>query len=355
MKIVEKRLKNMKTGFTLIELLAVIVILAIIALIAVPIVLNIIDESKKNAGLRSAEMYLNAVEMSIATATLDDKNIESKTYGIMSDGNICLETLTAGKCINEKKENRINHEEDILKVEVNGSTPESGTITVAGGSISAIELNYKDGKTIVKNSDGDLVYQDAPAEPTLASCELKSGTEKSIGAKYECDFGDGKRKFYILELGRNKVEGSLLKDDEVALILEGNYDTTTQAWCDHEGANPSDNVCNADGLTPKLNEIREAWKSKLKAEQIVLPSALQIIVANYPSKNTIEYTSGIQSWLYSWDNSVWGDTVYGYWTSSPSADSSDYAWYVSYNGSVSDGHVDSGDYCGVRPVVNLKI
>ena len=36
----------------------------------------------------------------------------------MSDGNICLETLTAGKCIGTG--NRENNEEDILKVEVNG-------------------------------------------------------------------------------------------------------------------------------------------------------------------------------------------------------------------------------------------
>ena len=54
-----------KKGFTLIELLAVIVILAIIAVIATPIVLNIINESKENARLRSAEMYLNAVEQSV--------------------------------------------------------------------------------------------------------------------------------------------------------------------------------------------------------------------------------------------------------------------------------------------------
>ena len=43
-------------GFTLIELLAVIVILAIMALIATPIVLGIIDDTKKSAELRSAEM-----------------------------------------------------------------------------------------------------------------------------------------------------------------------------------------------------------------------------------------------------------------------------------------------------------
>ena len=62
-----------KKGFTLIELLAVIVILAIIALIATPIVLNIIDDTKKESELRSADFYLDALELSIAQATLDGK------------------------------------------------------------------------------------------------------------------------------------------------------------------------------------------------------------------------------------------------------------------------------------------
>ena len=67
-----------KNGFTLIELLAVIVILAIIALIATPIVLSIIDNTKQSSMLRSAEMYVKAAELSIAQATLKDKNIEDK-------------------------------------------------------------------------------------------------------------------------------------------------------------------------------------------------------------------------------------------------------------------------------------
>ena len=46
----------MKKGFTLIELLAVIIILAIIALIATPIILNVIDDAKKSAGLSEANM-----------------------------------------------------------------------------------------------------------------------------------------------------------------------------------------------------------------------------------------------------------------------------------------------------------
>ena len=51
-----------KKGFTLIELLAVIVVLAIIALIAVPMVLGIIETSKKNAFKNSVYAALDAAE-----------------------------------------------------------------------------------------------------------------------------------------------------------------------------------------------------------------------------------------------------------------------------------------------------
>ena len=52
----------MKKGFTLIELLAVISLLAIVALIATPIILNVIDDSKESANLRSIEGYARAIE-----------------------------------------------------------------------------------------------------------------------------------------------------------------------------------------------------------------------------------------------------------------------------------------------------
>ena len=60
---IRKEVKNiMKTGFTLIELLAVIIILAIIALIATPIILNIINDAKKESQQSSVELYARAVK-----------------------------------------------------------------------------------------------------------------------------------------------------------------------------------------------------------------------------------------------------------------------------------------------------
>ena len=144
---VEEEEKMNKKGFTLIELLAVIVILAIIALIAVPIVLNIIDESKSNAGLRGADFYLNAVEYTISDAYLNHGGLTDGEYPITPEGNLCKTALPCS-------------EENTLKVEVKGETPTSGKIAINSGNIWSIELNYKAGKTIVKNSDGDLVYQE---------------------------------------------------------------------------------------------------------------------------------------------------------------------------------------------------
>ena len=55
-------MNNNTKGFTLIELLAVIVILSIIALIATPIVLNIINTTRKGAAARSAAITARIME-----------------------------------------------------------------------------------------------------------------------------------------------------------------------------------------------------------------------------------------------------------------------------------------------------
>ena len=58
---------NKNRGFTLIELLAVIVVLAIIALIAVPMILGVVEKSRKSAAKSSALGYIEAIELKVAT------------------------------------------------------------------------------------------------------------------------------------------------------------------------------------------------------------------------------------------------------------------------------------------------
>ena len=148
----------MKKGFTLIELLAVIVILAIIALIATPIVLNIINETKESAQLRSAEFYLDAVETAIASSTLNNKKLENKTYNILESGNLCIEYKDK-ECTNE------------LKVKVSGEVPSSGSITIENGKIKYVELVLND-KTITRQGGVLAFGEDGKIDEnaTDASC-----------------------------------------------------------------------------------------------------------------------------------------------------------------------------------------
>ena len=77
-----------RKGFTLIELLAIIVILAIIAVITVPIILNIIDNSKQGAATDSAYGYKDAISKWYISKLQDDnKYTLNGTYKI-SDGKL---------------------------------------------------------------------------------------------------------------------------------------------------------------------------------------------------------------------------------------------------------------------------
>ena len=55
----------MRKGFTLIELLAVIVILAVIALIATPLIMNVINDAKKNSYKDSAYGILETAKLKV--------------------------------------------------------------------------------------------------------------------------------------------------------------------------------------------------------------------------------------------------------------------------------------------------
>ena len=71
----------MKKGFTLIELLAVIVILAIIMVIAVPQILNIIDNSRKEAANSSIELLKSGIKTQIAAAEIANNPFEKGQDG----------------------------------------------------------------------------------------------------------------------------------------------------------------------------------------------------------------------------------------------------------------------------------
>ena len=80
-------MKENKKGFTLIELLAVLVVLAILALITVPIVLNIINQAREKARLRSMEGYAKAVESAVYVFEMENPTIPESSI-TLSNGKI---------------------------------------------------------------------------------------------------------------------------------------------------------------------------------------------------------------------------------------------------------------------------
>jgi len=95
-------------------------------------------------------MYLDVLELSIASSMLKNKNIVDGTYNILENGNICLKYNSDNTTC-----------EDELKVEVKGKTPESGSKVVIKGS-EVVNKSITDGtktkliinnKPIVKNEE----------------------------------------------------------------------------------------------------------------------------------------------------------------------------------------------------------
>ena len=402
----------MKRGFTLIELLAVIVILAIIALIATPIVLNIINETKESASLRSAEMYLDSVEQSIARSMLQNKYITDGTYNITKDGDICLENFDST--------NKTCPDINTLKVEVDGEKPDGGTITIENVNIKNITINL-DNKTIGNGKNGEMVY-DLPS--TL--CKRIEGPAKEIGTKYQCKVKDNMEEgfedgyyFYVL---------SKENDNSLNLILDRNvyYDevTNTRGLTD-EGHLGSVDWINAEdygdlapydeefcwdengcvfydkGPITAMNYLEKAtsswtnlqkmtisefgvyeWYGDLVRKQTMqtyntyarLPKYDEIIGAgcDEPSATTV---LSCPIWLVDYLDDAEEDfgedyqqyplnNIYGYWISSAfwgdGFEAFDGAWNVIYDGSMGWTVVNnsSNEYSfvlGIRPVINVQL
>ena len=172
-------------GFTLIELLAVIVILAIIALIAVPIVLGIINDSKKSSEKESLNLYTDTVEKAITKKQMSDPNFNPDKCDIKEKGNLeCFSGTTSL---------------GILEISMKGQLPSSGEVIIKNNKISYKNIVYND-KTYYEDKIATLVNDAAP-------------TVVSYGDKYTYKVNDTDTfNFYVLS-----VEG-----DKVHLIMDRN-------------------------------------------------------------------------------------------------------------------------------------
>ena len=125
-------MKNKKKGFTLIELLAIIVILAIIAVITVPIILNIIENSKKGAATDSAFGYKDAIDKYFVT-----KLSANSAYN-MPNGTYTVDGTTGYLSLNE------SNPQVILEVEVDGQKPSGGYVILEANIVKQACVTFGD-------------------------------------------------------------------------------------------------------------------------------------------------------------------------------------------------------------------
>ena len=110
-------MKNNK-AFTLIELLAIIVILAIIAVITVPIILNIIENSRKGASIDSAYGYKDSIQKYYVTKSVTDSTQEAPS-GV--------------KYVSELKTDGLT---------ISGQEPTDGWVKLDKGQVEAYSLKF---------------------------------------------------------------------------------------------------------------------------------------------------------------------------------------------------------------------
>ena len=326
-------MKEKNKGFTLVELLAVIVILALIALIATPIILNVINDAKKQAAKDSAYGYMDAVEKYIVSSELEDKSIKDGTYSV--------EYLNS------------------MGVSVKGSTPDNGNIEIKNSSVKSYDIGidgYEVSNGEVKKVSTTKSFKNGTAvyyNPETGNKCSKEAAKSTTGTKSGC------MKWYVF----NDKEGNAT----VNVILDHN--TTAIV------------ACNSTVNNSEMKEVKIALENDTKEWK----NTARLITANEVAKITgntgFDATQTGQSWFYLDSNNqtqtasstnkskyAWlfdytiGCTNYGcntsdsstrgYWTSSPYKGTSTVAWLVNQIGSLNHTYMTGNN--GIRPVITIS-
>ena len=330
-------MKEKNKGFTLVELLAVIVILALIALIATPIILNVINDAKKQAAKDSAYGYMDAVEKYIVSSELEDKSIKDRTYSV--------------------------EELNSMGVSVKGSTPDNGNIEIKEGAVKNYNLGI-DGYYITKDEvkkvsttksfkNGTAVYYNPEKGEKCKSSEAVSTTGTNRGCM----------KWYVF----NDKEGNAT----VNVILDHNT-TVGVAW-------------NLTGNNSEMKEVKKALENDTKDWK----NTARLITANEVAKitgntgwdankenqpwfcldtnqqddtNDCAKTQGTSkyAWLFDYTNGCTNfgcnksdSSTYGYWTSTRRVDDSTQAWRVNRSSALYNLSVTNNGF-GIRPVITIS-
>jgi len=143
-----------KKGFTLIELLSVIIILAVIALIATPVVLNVVENAKKEANKNSVYGLIDAARMYYADSMLNS----------------------------EKQQNTNGTTNLINKITVTGNKPkpDKGEIYINNNGEIALAVIYDDICYTKKFTDNDITESEDITSCTIQKESLMQVIKKAV-------------------------------------------------------------------------------------------------------------------------------------------------------------------------------
>ncbi|KGP90925.1 hypothetical protein N780_02830 [Pontibacillus chungwhensis BH030062] len=140
-------------GFTLVELLAVIVILGIIAAIAIPSIANVVENSKKDSLIRTAEQAVEAYRLAETSSDLDTIQTES------SGAALTFSELAAGGYL----ENSDGYSGSVVPSEVLGDND-----SATGESTYQVSVTGNGYEIVNKNIDS-ITRDDVNEEGTAAA------------------------------------------------------------------------------------------------------------------------------------------------------------------------------------------
>ena len=279
----EINVKKKKKAFTLIELLAIIVILAIIAVITVPIILNIIENSKKGAATDSAYGYKDAVNKAYIQELTKPDNGNLKlngNYTVQSNALVPSTDNTFGFGVTNYNS---------LPVDVSGDKPSSGTLTYSNNVLTsgclvigdyAVTFNGNETSTVkgtcsaseqgnggtTQNTVSPVVYTATwnGDERTLTQKTVTSENTLAVGDYVKLGENDG---FYVVNPSRN---------GKVVLMSEYNITNTSS----ETGYNaPSNGIMLMSNRTYVADNTTSTWRQAYhevatNGETIILPDEI---------------------------------------------------------------------------------
>lgn len=208
-------------GFTIIELLAVIIILVIIALIAIPIILNIISNTRINSIQLGVENYLDTIEQAVANETMKNPTLNyDGIYTITEEGKI----LT-------------RDENTKLYPKYDGIGLKSGSVEIKGGKVIKLQNSKVTEKwfAVLENNMVKL-YDELPVTYSTLSSYLSSNLQNldenvtsnvtSIEFYSNGTLPEGYTKKQLTELSNTNVsivEGEVvayLDDDKIYVVSD---------------------------------------------------------------------------------------------------------------------------------------